>query len=74
MRVLFLDIDGLLNSDRWDQAKKPINADFLESQFDPKAVALFNEVVEKIDAQLLSNLKAERKEVNTYLSFVRIVD
>ena len=53
MRVLFLDIDEVLNSDRWDQAKKPTNADFLESQFDPKAVALLNELVEKIDAQLV---------------------
>lgn len=53
MRILFLDIDGVLNSDRWDQAKKPINADFLESQFDPKAVALLNELVAKIDAQIV---------------------
>ena len=48
MRILFLDIDGVLNSDRWDQAKKPINADFFESQFDPKAVALLNELVAKL--------------------------
>lgn len=36
-----------------DQTKRPENEDFLEGQFDPQAVALLNELLEAIDAQIV---------------------
>ena len=53
MRLIFLDIDGVLNSDAWDKTKKTTSNDFLIDQFDPEAIKLLNELIEKIDAQIV---------------------
>lgn len=53
MRILFLDIDGVLNSDLWykskdvKQIKKPLH------HFDPKPVAVINNLVKKIEAKVV---------------------
>jgi hypothetical protein len=76
MRILFLDIDGVLNSDQWDQTERPTNNDFLEDQFDPKAVDLLNDLVEAIDAQIVLTsswrLNFEKAEMNELFSKVGI--
>jgi len=53
VRLIFLDIDGVLNSDAWDNARKTTSNDFLIDQFDPEAIKLLNELLEKIDAQIV---------------------
>jgi hypothetical protein len=53
MRIVFLDIDGVLNSDLWDMTKTNKADDFPNDQFDPKAVALFNDLIKTIDAQIV---------------------
>lgn len=53
MRILFLDIDGVLNSDEWDNTDKEGNKDFLEEQFDPKAVSLLNKLVKTLDVHIV---------------------
>ncbi|MCG8576836.1 MAG: HAD domain-containing protein [Flavobacteriales bacterium] len=53
MRLLFLDIDGVLNSDLWyksEQCKKqqePLN------HFDPKNVSILNNLVKKTEAKVV---------------------
>ena len=53
MRIVFLDIDGVLNSDAWDNKRQTTSNDFLKNQFDPEAIKLLNELLEKIDAQIV---------------------
>ena len=42
MRLIFLDIDGVLNSDAWDKTKKTTSNDFLIDKFDHEAIKLLN--------------------------------
>lgn len=76
MRILFLDIDGVLNSKQWDQVERAREVDFLEDQFDPKAVALLNELIEAIDAQIVLTsswrLNFEKAEMNKLFHSVGI--
>ena len=53
MRIVFLDIDGVLNSDAWDNKRQTTSNDFLKDQFDPEAINLLNELLERIDAQIV---------------------
>ncbi len=42
VRVIFLDIDGVLNSSKWWHDKKHVS--WTDEQIDPRAVALLNEL------------------------------
>jgi len=47
MKLIFLDIDGVLNSDQWDNSEKQNELIYPENQFDPKLVSLFNKILSK---------------------------
>lgn len=46
MRILFLDIDGVLNSFAWVPPKE-------HDDIDPKAISLLNEIIAKSDAKVV---------------------
>jgi hypothetical protein len=47
MKIIFLDIDGVLNSDSWDNSEEQKQSQFPENQFSPKLIQLFNKVIEE---------------------------
>jgi len=52
MRILFLDIDGVLNSTRWSMSRGL--ADYWPtSEVDPAAVAVLNEVISRTSAKIV---------------------
>ncbi len=53
MKIIFLDIDGVLNSDLWDKSSKSKVIDFPENQFDPKLIELFNKITEKTTEKIV---------------------
>lgn len=56
LKVLFLDIDGVLNSLNYYQNRPDNdNRPYPLSEFDPKAVKLLNDILEHIDQLVLSS-------------------
>ncbi len=53
MKILFLDIDGVLNSDRWFTEQQDGTFMPHEDKMDPKAVAVLNEIIEKSGAKIV---------------------
>lgn len=53
MRILFLDIDGVLNSDIWIRSIKGNNGQFPYNQFDTKAIELLNRMTERTNAKIV---------------------
>jgi hypothetical protein len=59
MKVIFLDIDGVLNSNdwyvyRWDNiAMDSVNSQYPFYEFDPKAIVRLNRIIEKTEAKIV---------------------
>lgn len=53
MKIIFLDIDGVLNSDHWQQTKSYKNGNYPEKLFDPSAVELLNKLVATTQAKVV---------------------
>lgn len=53
MKILFLDIDGVLNSDLWHRESQKIDLKFPLDQFDPKAIELFNRIIENTSTKIV---------------------
>lgn len=53
MRLLFLDIDGVLNSDLWYQQQKEASTTGLLQHLDPRCVKQLNKVLEKTQAKVV---------------------
>ncbi len=57
-KIIFLDIDGVLNSHAWWQEREKLapdcsREDFHRNEFDPKAVKMFNELVQATGAEVV---------------------
>jgi len=55
MKIIFLDIDGVLNSDRFyrERAKSKQNHIRYLSEFDPECIELLNEIVKQTGAKIV---------------------
>lgn len=53
MKIIFLDIDGVLNSDLWEKSSNHKANNYPFNQFDPKAIKLFNKVVNETKAKIV---------------------
>ncbi len=53
MKIIFLDIDGVLNSDNWLQSEASKTGSYPENKFDPNAVRLLNKMVQQTNAKLV---------------------
>jgi len=53
MKIIFLDIDGVLNSDTWEESDEHINGKYPENMFDPKAVNLLNKIIKETGAKIV---------------------
>ena len=53
MKIIFLDIDGVLNSDTWDKTDTFKNGIYPFKHFDPKAVSLFNKIISETNASVV---------------------
>ena len=53
MKIVFLDIDGVLNSDLWERTLDDDKRKRLENHFDPKCVALLNKVLAQTNAKIV---------------------
>lgn len=59
MKVIFLDIDGVLNSQDWyiyrrdNVAMDSVNAQYPFYEFDPRAVERLNRIIEKTEAKIV---------------------
>lgn len=54
MKVIFLDFDGVLNSERWEWKCRPKTDRLYDSDaFDPAAVSLLNDLLEKTRAKIV---------------------
>lgn len=50
MKIIFLDIDGVFNSEDWYVSDDPKRG---KGYFDPECVKLFNKIIEKTDAKIV---------------------
>jgi len=53
MKIIFLDIDGVLNSDNWERTDEYFNKKYPENMFDPKAVKLLNKMIDDTGAKVV---------------------
>ena len=53
MKTIFLDIDGVVNSDLWDKSEQKSHKTFPENQFDPKLILLLNKILEETSAKIV---------------------
>ncbi|MFK7783904.1 MAG: HAD domain-containing protein [Crocinitomicaceae bacterium] len=53
MKIIFLDIDGVLNSDTWEKTESYRNGTYPENMFDPVAVRLLNKIIERTNAKVV---------------------
>lgn len=55
MNIIFLDIDGVLNSDLWYQQQAPLTRESnqLEVHLDPHAISLLNKIILKTNAAIV---------------------
>lgn len=53
MRLLFLDIDGVLNSDIWYQSEAFNQLEAPYSHFDPRCIASLNQLIKKTNAAIV---------------------
>ena len=53
MKLIFLDIDGVLNSDQWMKSVECTSGEYPQNQFDPKCVELFNKIVFETGARVV---------------------
>jgi len=53
MRILFLDIDGVLNSDLWYQSEPQSQIEGPLKHFDPRCVSILNRLLKKIHAKVV---------------------
>ncbi len=53
MKIIFLDIDGVLNSDTWEKTEAYKNGTYPENRFDPNAIVLLNKIIEKTNAKIV---------------------
>ncbi len=76
MRVLFLDIDGVLNSDLWYKSNEKKLKKYPYDQFDPRCVKLLNAILENINAEIVVSstwrLKYTLEELNAIFKEVGI--
>lgn len=68
MRILFLDIDGVLNSDLWYKSEKSKEFDGVLSHFDPKLVVILNNLVQKTEAKIVISSTWRNKYSNEELT------
>ena len=53
MNIIFLDIDGVLNSDAWLASENKKTLEYPLDQFDPRTVKLLNRIIEKTEAKIV---------------------
>jgi len=53
MKIIFLDIDGVLNSDIWQKTDNYKQQESPEKWFDPNAVSLFNKLIDETKAKVV---------------------
>ena len=53
MKIVFLDIDGVLNSDTWEKTDEYNKGEYPEKMFDPKAVKLLNKIIKETEAKVV---------------------
>lgn len=76
MRVIFLDVDGVLNSDLWMKSSGYIEGTYPTNQFDPKAIELFNKIIAQTGAKVVLSstwrLKYSISEIREIFSQVNL--
>ena len=53
MKIIFLDIDGVLNSDTWEKSKAFKNGVYPSNSFDPFSVQLLNNIINETQAKVV---------------------
>ncbi|WP_158447885.1 HAD domain-containing protein [Aquimarina longa] len=53
MKIIFLDIDGVLNSDTWEKSDEYINGEYPEKMFDPNTVNLLNKIISETESKIV---------------------
>ena len=53
MRLIFLDIDGVLNSDLWFKSEAASKLTHPQNQFDPRCVALLQKILDRTEASVV---------------------
>jgi len=53
MKIIFLDIDGVLNSDTWEKSKAFKNGEYPSNSFDPFSVQLLNNIINETQAKVV---------------------
>jgi len=76
MKIIFLDIDGVLNSDTWQKTDKYKKRKDPEKWFDPYAINLFNKLINETKAKVVLTstwrLKYSIEEMRKIFSNVEI--
>lgn len=53
MKYIFLDIDGVFNTEQWFKKVKSTLKNYPKYMFDPELVSNFNEIIEKTEAKII---------------------
>lgn len=76
MKIIFLDIDGVLNSDSWLHIKENRDKPFPSNQFEPRLITLFNKLVQETQAKVVListwRLKYSLEEMRNFFQKVGI--
>jgi len=76
MKIISLDIDGVLNSDTWEKTNEYLNGEYPEKMFDPNTVLLLNKIIEATTAKIVLTstwrLKYSLEEMRALFSKVGI--
>lgn len=75
MKLIFLDLEGVLNSTKfWLKGCPPPSANSPYNMFDPEAISLINKIIEMTDAEIVltSTLRIYYKKINKFFENIGI--